>query len=156
MRYCVFAAGVKMNHYFVNPEARGSPRSVIIGSLIRDDNDMVFRVFNAVLNMQFAVSLTRVQRSRNRPQSQSKKRRITTAEVAQALDVEPNDLEILGTNKATNANPYMAFKAAMIASGHLFWRKRHEAFDMVVMSDFDGETLTFKVSFPYTAITITF
>ena len=122
-----------MNHHFVNSEARGSPWRIIIGSLIRNDDNLVFHIFHAIWNMQFAVSLTRVKRSRKRPPSQPKKRQLTAAEVAQALDVDPTDLELLGTNKATNVDPYMVFKSAMIASGHIVWRKRHDAFDRVVM-----------------------
>ena len=131
------------------------PRSIIIGSLIRNDDDLVFRIFNVIMKIQFAVSLTRVQRSRKRPPSQPKKRQITATKVAQVLDVDPTDLEFLGTNRATNVSPYMAFKPVMITLGHIFWRKQHDAFYMVVMSDFDGETLTFKVIFSYTAISIT-
>ena len=60
------------------------------------------------------------------------------------------------TRQPMKIHKCMAFTSAVIAWGSIFRRKQHDAFNMVVMSDFDGVTLTFKVSLSYAPISITY
>ena len=45
MRYCIFEAGVKMTHHSTNCDAHGSPRNIIIGSLIGEDDNLVIAFY---------------------------------------------------------------------------------------------------------------
>ena len=142
------SGGVKMHHHLVNPEGYGSPRNLLIGAIIEEEEGLTLPVILGLV-MNKAFSVTKMgrpgSRKRKRPSTKPVKPPLTADDVARALDISSGDLQEIAGDKSSDTDAYLAYKTSMVSGGHLFWRTRSDSHDVVVMAGFDGENCVFKV-----------